>query len=54
MAINRVELAKERIKGRVDHILDVVPMRDFVELVTVTGGDCVVYRVYDDGSVVER
>ena len=51
---NRIEIAKQKIKERVDRILDVVPMRDFVELVTVTGGDCVVFRVYDDGSVVER
>lgn len=51
---NRVEVAKQRIKMRVDRILEVIPMRDFIEFVTVTGGDCVVYRVYDDGSIYER
>lgn len=54
MANDRIEVAKNRIKVRVDRILEVIPMRDFIELVTVTGGDCVVYRVYNDGSVVER
>ena len=54
MAVNRVELAKQKIKERVGRILEVIPMKGFVEFVTVTGGDCAVYRVYDDGSVYER
>lgn len=51
---SRVKSAKKRIEGMVDRILDVVECRSFVEFVTVTGGDCVVYRVYNDGSIVER
>lgn len=49
-----VESAKKQIEGRVDRILDVISMRDFVEFVTITGGAVCTYKVYNDGTVTEK
>lgn len=49
-----VESAKKQIEGRVDRILDVISMRDFVEFVTMNGGVVCVYKVYNNGSVVKK
>ena len=50
----RVENAKKLIEGRVDRILEVISMRDYVEFVTVTGGVVRNYKVYNNGTVVEN
>ena len=50
----RVENAKKQIEGCVERILEVISMRDYVELVTMNGGVVCVYKVYNDGSVVKK
>ena len=38
----------------VDYILDCVTTPDYVQCVCSMGGDIITYRVYDDGTVVEK
>ena len=57
MAIrDRVMEAQELIfeQTPVDWIMDYRVAPDFVEIVGSAGGDVLVYRVYNDGSIYER
>lgn len=50
----RIGKAQEKVRERLDYILETVPTLDFVEIVGRIGGDVVTYRVYNDGSVYEK
>ncbi len=47
----RIRKAQDKVRERLDYILETVPTPDFVEIVGRVGGDVVTYRVYNDGSV---
>ena len=50
----RIRKAQDKVRERLDYILETVSASDFVEIVGRVGGDVVTYRVYDDGSVYEK
>lgn len=44
----------EEYKAMFDKVLDIVEMFDFVEITGRRGGDVETYRIYKDGTVVQR
>ena len=50
----RIRKAQDKVRERLDYILETVSASDFVEIVGRIGGDVVTYRVYNDGFVCER
>ena len=52
--VERIRKAQDKVRERLDYILESVPALDFVEIVGNVGGDVVTYRVYNDGSVCEK
>ena len=44
----------EEYKAMFDKVLDIVEIFDFVEITGRRGGDVETYRVYKDGTVVQR
>ena len=51
-----VKKAKEFLFNQTpaDKILDTYKDKDFVEFVTKCGGDVVVYRIYNNGTIGEK
>lgn len=50
----RIRKAQDKVRERLDYILETVPASDFVEIVGRVGGDVVTYMVYNDGSVYAK
>ena len=50
----RIRKAQDKVRERLDYILETVSASDFVEIVGRIGGDVVTYRVYNDGLVCEK
>ena len=50
----RIKKAQDKVRERLDYILETVPASDFAEIVGRIGGDVVTYRVYNDGFVCEK
>lgn len=50
----RIRKAQDKVRERLDYILESVPALDFVEIVGNVGGDVVTYRVYNDSFVCEK
>ncbi len=50
----RIRKAQDKVRERLDNILETVSASDFVEIVGRVGGDVVTYRVYNDGFVCEK
>lgn len=44
----------EEYKAIFDKVLDIVEIFDFVEITGRRGGDVETYRIYKDGTVVQR
>lgn len=44
----------EEYKSMFDVVLDIVEIFDFVEITGRRGGDVETYRIYKDGTVVQR
>lgn len=44
----------EEYKSMFDVILDIVEIFDFIEITGRRGGDVETYRIYKDGTVVQR
>lgn len=44
----------EEYKAMFDKVLDIVEIFDFVEITGRRGGDVETYRIYKDGTVVQR
>ena len=41
-------------KTPIDRIIEIIKMRDCVEVIGTAGGDTLTYRFYKDGTTVER
>ena len=52
--VERIRKAQDKVRERLDYILETFPTPDFVEIVGRVGGDTVTYRVYNDGSIYEK
>ena len=50
----RVKKALDIALERLDYIMDYYTAPDFIEVTGRMGGDVIIYRIYDDGSVYER
>lgn len=50
----RVDKAVNLVINRFDYILETTGTPDFVEVTGKMGGDCITYRVYNDGTIYER
>lgn len=44
----------EEYKSMFDVVLDIVEIFDFIEITGRRGGDVETYRIYKDGTVVQR
>lgn len=44
----------EEYKSMFDKVLEIVEIFDFVEITGKRGGDVETYRIYKDGTVVQR
>lgn len=44
----------EEYKEMFDKVLEIVEMFDFIEITGRRGGDVETYRIYKDGTVVQR
>ena len=44
----------EEYKSMFDVVLDIVEIFDFIEITGRCGGDVETYRIYKDGTVVQR
>lgn len=44
----------EEYKSMFDVVLDIVEIFDFIEITGRRGGDIETYRIYKDGTVVQR
>lgn len=51
---NRIAKARKKALERMDKILDVYEMPEFVDVTGKSGGDVIVMRIYDNGSVCEK
>lgn len=53
---NRVSKAQDRVLSEtcMEYVTDVYAAPDFVQVDGKAGGDSVCYRVYNDGTIVER
>lgn len=53
---NRVSKAQDRVlfETCMEYVTDVYATPDFVQVDGKAGGDSVCYRVYNDGTIVER
>ena len=56
IVITREKKARQRIQVEcgVDKVIEVIPTKEFVEVVGTKGGDILTYRVYNDGRITER
>jgi hypothetical protein len=54
--ITREKKAKTRIQLEcgLDKVIEVIPTKDFVEVVGTKGGDILTYRLDNDGNITER
>ncbi len=50
----RIRKAQDKVRERLDYILETVSALDFVEIIGRVGGDTVTYRVYNDGFICEK
>lgn len=50
----RIRKAQDKVRERLDYLLETFPTPEFVEIVGRVGGDTVTYRVYNDGSIYEK
>lgn len=56
IVITREKKAKQRIqveKG-LDKVIEVIPTKEFVEVVGTKGGDILTFRLYNNGTITER
>lgn len=53
---DRVDKAQDTVLSEtcMEHVTDVYAALDFVQVDGKAGGDSVCYRVYNDGTIVER
>lgn len=53
---NRIDKAQDRVLSEtcMEYVTDVYAAPDFVQVDGKTGGDHVCYRIYNDGTIVER
>lgn len=53
---NRIDKAQDRVLSEtcMEYVTDVYAAPDFVQVDGKAGGDSVCYRVYNDGTIVEK
>jgi hypothetical protein len=53
---SRIDKAQDRVLAEtcMEFVTDVYAAPDYVQVVGNAGGDCVCYRVYNDGTIVEK
>lgn len=51
---DRIAKARKKALERMDKILDVYEMPDFVDVTGKSGGDIIVMRIYDSGHICEK
>ena len=51
---SREDKAIDLVGSNFDYVMDTIVTPDFVEVTGKMGGDCITFRVYNDGTIYER
>ena len=56
IVITREKKARQRIQveKELDKVIEVIPTKEFVEVVGTKGGDILTFRLYNNGTITER